>query len=307
MKEYRFIQVDVFTDTPFGGNPLAVFPEAEGLSTKEMQQLALEMNLSETTFVLPSQTPEADFRVRIFTPAAELPFAGHPVVGTHWVLAHLGRVALVEPVTRVHFELGVGVLPADLYVADGQVERVVMTQGRPTFHAILEDITELATGLGISPDAIIETGLPVQIVSTGVPQMMVPIRSLAEVQALDAGKLNTAALNRVCRAVGTECVMVFALETERPDATVHVRMFAPLLGVPEDPATGSANGALGAYLVHHRAVEVTEATTRILSEQGAEMNRPSTLYVEVDSTGKEVTAVRVGGQVVLVAEGVVRF
>ncbi len=307
MREYRFIQVDVFTDTPFGGNPLAVFPEAEGLSTKEMQQLALEMNLSETTFVLPSQTPEADFRVRIFTPAAELPFAGHPVVGTHWVLAHLGRVALDEPVMRVHFELGVGVLPADLYVADGQVERVVMTQGRPTFHAILEDITELATGLGISPDAIIETGLPVQIVSTGVPQMMVPIRSLAEVQALDAGKLNTAALNRVCRAVGTECVMVFALETERPDATVHVRMFAPLLGVPEDPATGSANGALGAYLVHHQAVEVTEATTRILSEQGAEMNRPSTLYVEVDSTGKEVTAVRVGGQVVLVAEGVVRF
>ncbi len=307
MKEYRFIQVDVFTDTPFGGNPLAVFPEAEGLSTKEMQQLALEMNLSETTFVLPSQTPEADFRVRIFTPAAELPFAGHPVVGTHWVLAHLGRVALDEPVMRVHFELGVGVLPADLYVADGQVERVVMTQGRPTFHAILEDITELATGLGISPDAIIETGLPVQIVSTGVPQMMVPIRSLAEVQALDAGKLNTAALNRVCRAVGTECVMVFALETERPDATVHVRMFAPLLGVPEDPATGSANGALGAYLVHHQAVEVTEASTHILSEQGAEMNRPSTLYVEVDSTGKEVTAVRVGGQVVLVAEGVVRF
>ncbi len=307
MREYRFIQVDVFTDTPFGGNPLAVFPEAEGLSTKEMQQLALEMNLSETTFVLPSQTPEADFRVRIFTPAAELPFAGHPVVGTHWVLAHLGRVALDEPVMRVHFELGVGVLPADLYVADGQVERVVMTQGRPTFHAILEDITELATGLGISPDAIIETGLPVQIVSTGVPQMMVPIRSLAEVQALDAGKLNTAALNRVCRAVGTECVMVFALETERPDATVHVRMFAPLLGVPEDPATGSANGALGAYLVHHQAVEVTEATTYILSEQGAEMNRPSTLYVEVDSTGKEVTAVRVGGQVVLVAEGVVRF
>ena len=307
MKEYRFIQVDVFTNRPFGGNPLAVFPEAEGLTTEEMQQLAREMNLSETTFVLPPQAPGADFKVRIFTPAAELPFAGHPVVGTHWVLAHLGRIDLDDPVTQVRFELGVGVLPADLHVAGGQVQRVVMTQDRPTFHAVLEDVTDLAAGLGLPREAIIETGLPVQVVSTGLPQMMVPVRSLAEVRSLDAGQLNVAALNRACRAVGTECAMVFTFETERPEATVHVRLFAPLLGVPEDPATGSANGALGAYLVHHQAVPVTEPTTDILSEQGAEMGRPSTVYVEVDRAGEEVTAVRVGGQVVPVAEGVVRF
>lgn len=128
---------------------------------------------------------------------------------------------------------------------------------------------------------------------------MVSIRSLAEVQALDASKLNTATLNQVCRDIGTECVMAFALETEQPEATVHVRMFAPLLGVPEDPATGSANGALGAYLIHHRAVPVTEPTTYIVSEQGAEMDRPSMLYIKVDSTGDEISAVRVGGQVVL--------
>ncbi len=307
MKEYRFVQVDVFTDQPFGGNPLAVFPEAEGLAPEEMQQLAREMNLSETTFVLPPQAEGADFRVRIFTPAAELPFAGHPVVGTHWILAHLGQVALKEPVTRVHFELGVGVLPADLYVAGGQVERIVMTQGRPTFHAVLEDLAELAEGLGLPPGAISGTGYPVQVVSTGVPQMMVPVRSLAQVQALDASRLNVTALNRVCRTAGTECVMVFTFETESPNSTVHVRMFAPLLGVPEDPATGSASGALGAYLVHHRAVPVTEPTTRILIEQGAELGRPSTLYVEVDSQGEEITAVRVGGQVIPVAEGIVRF
>jgi trans-2,3-dihydro-3-hydroxyanthranilate isomerase len=307
VKEYRFIQVDVFTDKPFGGNPLAVFPEAEGLTTEEMQHLAREMNLSETTFVLPPQAPGADFKVRIFTPAVELPFAGHPVVGTHWVLAHLGRVNLHEPVTQVRFELGVGVLPADLHVVGDQVERVVMTQDRPTFHAVLEDVTDLTTGLGLPPEAVTETGLLVHVVSTGVPQMMVPVRSLVEVQGLDAGQLNIPALNRACRAVGTECVMVFTFEAERPEATVHVRMFAPLLGVPEDPATGSANGALGAYLVHHRAVPVTEPTTHILSEQGAELGRPSTLYVEVDSVGEEITAVRVGGQVVLVVEGVVRF
>jgi trans-2,3-dihydro-3-hydroxyanthranilate isomerase len=172
---------------------------------------------------------------------------------------------------------------------------------------VLEDVSDVAAGLGLDPDAITETGLPVQVVSTGVPQMMAPIRSLAEVQRLDAGQLNITALNRACRAVSTKCVMVFTFETERPDATVHVRMFAPLLGVPEDPATGSANGALGAYLVHHRAVPVTEPTTHVLSEQGAEMERPSTLTVEVDSAGKKITAVRVGGQVVPVAEGVVRF
>ncbi len=307
MKEYRFIQVDVFTARPFGGNPLAVFPEAEGLTTEEMQRLAREMNLSETTFVFPPQASRADFKVRIFTPAKELPFAGHPVVGTHWALAHLGRVDLREPVTQVCFELGVGVLPADLHVVGGRVERVVMTQDRLTFHAVLEDVTALAAGLGLAPAAIIETGLPVHVVSTGVPQMMAPVRSLAEVQRLDAAQIDVAALNRACRAGDTECVMVFTLETERPESTVHVRMFAPLLGVPEDPATGSANGALGAYLVRHRAIPVTEPTTSIVSEQGAEINRPSTLYVEVDSRAEEITAVRVGGQVVLVAEGSVRF
>jgi trans-2,3-dihydro-3-hydroxyanthranilate isomerase len=306
MKEYRFFQVDVFTNRPFGGNPLAVFPEAEGLTSHEMQRIAQEMNLSETTFVLPPQAPGADFKVRIFTPA-ELPFAGHPVVGTHWVLAHLNRVALSEPLTTVHFELGVGVLPADLHVSDGHVERVVMTQDRPTFHDVLEDVAELADGLGLPSEAIIETGLPVQVVSTGVPQMMVPVRSLAEVQALGASRLNIAALNRVCHTMATRCVHVFTFETEQPESTVHVRMFAPLLGVPEDPATGSANGALAAYLVHHRALPVTEPTTYIVCEQGAEMGRPSTLYGEVDLGGGEIRAVRLGGQVVPMAEGTIRF
>jgi trans-2,3-dihydro-3-hydroxyanthranilate isomerase len=315
MGEYRFLQVDVFTDTPFGGNPLAVFPEAEGLTSEEMQKLAREMNLSETTFVLPARDPQADFWVRIFTPAKELPFAGHPVVGTHWALAHLGRVDLQEPVTQVRFEVKAGLLPADLHVASGEVERVVMTQVPPTFLAVLDDVSELAQGLGLPPEAITDTGLPAQVVSTGMPQLMVPVRSLAEVQALRTSELDVSALGRVCRALDTHCLMVFCLETERPEATVHTRMFAPLLGILEDPATGSANGALGAYLVHHAATSdallaalaPSGPTTHILSEQGAEMGRPSTLYIEVDRQGPEVTKVRVGGQVVLVAEGVVRF
>ncbi len=307
MKTYRFIQVDVFTDQPFGGNPLAVFPEAEGLTTEEMQHLAAEMNLSETTFVLPPRAPEADFRVRIFTPRKELPFAGHPVIGTHWVLAHLGRVRLHEPITQVRFELGVGVLPADLHVRAGRVEQVMMTQDRPAYLAVLHDLSDLADGLGLPPEAIAATKLPVQVVSTGLPQMMVPIRSLAEVRSLDAGRLNVAALARACRAVGTDCVMVFTFETERPETAVHVRMFAPLLGVPEDPATGSANGGLGAYLVHYRAVPVDGPTVRLLSEQGAEIGRPSLLTIEVDTLDRDASMVRVGGQAVKMIEGTVNF
>ena len=307
MKEYRFFQVDVFTDKPFGGNPLAVFHKAQGLTIEEMQCLAREMNLSESTFVLPSKISGADFKVRIFTPAKELPFAGHPIIGTHWVLAHAGRISLEEPVTRIYFELGVGVLPADLYVVGGQIERVVMTQDQPAFLAVVEDLADLSTGLNLDARAIIDTGLPVQVVSTGVPQMMVPVRSLADVQDLDPSRLNLAALNRVCRTYHTDSVMIFTFETESPESTVHVRMFAPLAGVLEDPATGSANGALGAYLVHHRAVPFTGPTVYILSEQGLEIDRPSKVFVEVDISGKEPVAVRVGGQVAPVAEGIVRF
>jgi trans-2,3-dihydro-3-hydroxyanthranilate isomerase len=307
VREYRFLQVDVFTDEAFGGNPLAVFPEAEGLTSDEMQKLAREMNLSETTFVLPPEDATADFRVRIFNPTAEMPFAGHPVVGTHWVLAHLGRVELMEPTTEVRFELGVGVLPAELEVVDGRVQRVVITSAQPKFLDVLEDVSDLAEGLGLPVEVITETGLPVQVVSTGLASLIVPMRSLAEVQALDAGRLNVAALARACDAVATDTVLVYATETEDPDATVHVRFFAPMLGVAEDPATGSANCTLGAYLVHHQVVPVEEGTNRFVSEQGAEMGRPSTLHLLVDVSQGEIARVRVGGDVVLVLEGTVRF
>ncbi len=293
----------MFTDRPFGGNPLAVFPEAEGLSDAEMQAIAREMNLSETTFVLPPTDPKADVRVRIFTPAAELPFAGHPVLGTHFVLAQTGRYRLQAPVTRVWGQLGLGTLPVDLHVAGGEVTRVVMTQAQPQFLAILPNVAPLADALGLAPQEIEDTGLPVQLVSTGLPQLMVPLRSLAAIRQI---ALNVADLNTICRQIGTDCVMVFTHETLFPANQVHTRMFAPLLGVLEDPATGSASGALGAYLVHHRAVPLGEPTTFITSEQGYEIERPSTLFIEVDREGEAITAVRVGGQVVTVIEGILR-
>ena len=314
MPEYQFYQVDVFTNQAFGGNPLAVFPEGAGLSSEQMQTIALEMNLSETTFVFPSQNPEADFEVRIFTPARELPFAGHPVVGTHWLLANLGRVALEEPITTVRFELGVGVRAAQLHVTAGKVTKVVMDHQKPEFYATAdeEQIERLAKSLGLPSETILETGWPVQVVSTGVRQLFVPVRALEDVQALQPSKQDASALNRVLDELDpdekdVDAVMVLSLETESETSDVHTRMFAPKLGIPEDPATGSASGGLGAYLIENRIIDATPPTTYITSEQGLEAGRPSTIYIEVDGSPGDTSMVRVGGQVVPLIEGVLAW
>ena len=312
MPTYRFYQVDVFTDQVFGGNPLAVFPDAAGLDTAQMQRIAAEMNLSETTFVFPSDV--ADFQVRIFTPQSEMPFAGHPVIGTHWTLAHLGRVPLMEPTTTVTFELQVGVRAAALHVSGGQVTRVVMDHQRPTFDPLVaeEQVTQLAAALGLDAAAILATGWPVQVVSTGVRQLFVPVRTLAEVQTMTPQQIDGAALMQLCAALDSieqchNCAMVFALETTDPAVQVHTRMFAPAIGVPEDPATGSASGGLGAYLVQNGVVPATAPTTIITAEQGLEMGRPSRIHIEVDGVPGDVQMVRVGGQVVPLIEGEMRW
>ncbi len=303
MRTYKFYQLDVFTDKPFGGNPLAVFPNAEGLSDREMQQLAKEMNLSETTFVLPPSKPGVDFTVRIFTPATEVPLAGHPVVGTHYLLAQLGRVKLQAPVTRIHHELKVGVLPVDLYVEGGQVRQVVMTQALPQFLNEWHDISSLAAALGIPEEEIRSVGLTPQVVSTGLPQMMIPVRSLTAVQK---AKPNTAALLDIGRQAKTDCFALFTRETLSREHDLHMRMFAPGFGIMEDPATGSASGGLGAYLVKNRVVTPkASGTTYLVNEQGYEIDRPSTIYIEVDGTAENITAVRVGGQAVQLIEGTV--
>jgi len=314
MPKYHFYQVDVFTNQAFGGNPLAVFPDGEGLSSSQMQTIAQEMNLSETTFVLPANDSEADFRVRIFTPARELPFAGHPVVGTHWLLAKLGRVALEEPITTVKFELGVGVRAAQLHVDSGSVTKVVMDHQEPEFFDIAteEQTKRLAKSLGLRAEAILETRWPVQVVSTGSPQLFVPVRSLGEIQSLHPGKQDASALNGVLDELDpveedVHSVMVLSLQTESETSDVHTRMFAPKLGIPEDPATGSASGGLGAYLIEHRLIDATPPTTTITSEQGIEAGRPSIITIEVDGVPGDISMVRVGGEVVLLMEGVIEW
>lgn len=311
MPRYEMIQVDVFSDVPFGGNPLAVFPDATGLTGAQMQQLALEMNLSETTFVLPPETAGADFKVRIFTPTAELPFAGHPLVGTHWVLASLGRVLLHEPVTEVTFELGVGLRKAELHVAEGKVTQVITDHQPPQFLATAtkDQIDRLASALRVSPAAISDTGKPVQVVSTGYRQLFVPMRSLAEVAATNPTNLNVGDLVSLCSELdlpGPD-IALFCMETTLPGRDVHMRFFAPHHGIAEDPATGSASGGLAAYLVRHGLVRATPPVTTIHTEQGIEMNRPSKVTVLVEGTTERIDMVRVTGDVTPVMRGEVSW
>lgn len=303
MKEYHFIQADVFTDRPFTGNPLAIFPDAEGLSSEEMQAIAQEMSLSETTFVLPATDLKAQFRLRIFTPSSELPLAGHPVVGTCFILAERGSIPLEEGSNRIHQECVAGVLPVDIIVKDGKVDQVVMTQSPPRFFDEYTDRKLLADSVGLSEDQLLPDDLPAQVVSTAFPQLIVPSRSLRH---LDKIEIDLVAMRKVLAATRSDSFMIFTRECVHDHSTVHARMFAPTVGVVEDPATGSAAGALGAYLVHHNLVKA-DPVAHVLVEQGYEMGRPSSIHVEVDRDEHGPSEVRVGGQAVEVASGTLKF
>ena len=304
MPAWRFVQLDVFTATPLAGNPLAVFPDATGLEPGTMQALAREMNLSETTFVFPSTA--ATKRVRFYTPAAEVPLVGHPTIGTWWLLAARGLVSLPADGTAVITqETGAGVLPVDIMLAGGKPTRVVMTQRQPEFGPPITTITRLGRALGGDARTVLRSPGP-QVVSTAMPQLMIPVRSLDVLRNLPSGG-GGQTLAALLTALGSDCAMMYTLETERPGATVHCRMFAPGLGVPEDPATGSAAGALGAYLIRHGVVRPENGRAAITIEQGLEIGRPSIIHVEVDVSGAAITRVRVGGEAVTVIDGEVRL
>lgn len=312
MRQYRFLQLDVFTDRIFSGNPLAVFPQAEGLTDEEMQQVAREMNLSETVFVLPPRDENALRRLRIFTPARELPFAGHPVVGTWNALAREGIVPAPgggAGWSSIKQEVGIGVLPVDVEFEAGQPVRVVMTQGKFEALAEVTDVHEralIARGLGLAEEDLDER-LPVQNASTGIPALIVPVRSLA---ALRRCHVNSALLSEGYKRAGALSCYAFTRETiEGGQSQAHARLFAPDDGISEDPATGSAAGSLSGYLVHHGAlsIEPTDDTFRFVVEQGDFINRPSRISVEVKSVRGAVEQVRVGGTSVVVARGELIF
>jgi trans-2,3-dihydro-3-hydroxyanthranilate isomerase len=328
MPEYRFVQYDVFTDRAFCGNPLAVFPEAEGISDERMMQIAREMNLSETVFVLKPEnkfsgpggttdnqkvaTQEVLRKLRIFTPVREIPFAGHPIVGTWTALAEQDVVPLPDGGNgwqRIFHEVGIGVLPVDIEFKDGQPVQVEMTQGK---FQILDEIddgheqAELARALGLNREDLDES-LPIQTITTGLSCLAVPIRSLADLRDI---RVNTSLLAELyTRRKATGC-HAFTRETlEVGAARAHARFFAPADNISEDPATGSACGALGGYLIHHGALNLEPQGGRykFVIEQGDFIHRPSRINLNVKGSAGNVEEVKVGGLAVLVARGEVVF
>jgi trans-2,3-dihydro-3-hydroxyanthranilate isomerase len=299
LKSYRYIHLDVFTDRMFGGNQLAVVTDGRGLSTATMQAIAKEMNFSETTFVLPPERADTDARVRIFTPAEELPMAGHPTIGTTYALARTGMVA--APVASLTLGLGLGPTPVSLEWKGEELSFVWMTQQRPAFGEPAADRAAAAAALRVPAASVTGTGLPVQVVSCGVPYLLVP---LATRNAVDSAVLDADAYETFRRAAGFDDVPIFlfSLEPGADNGTVYSRMFAPGAGVPEDPATGSACGPLGGYLLQNKVVTAEKAGA-MLNVQGVKMGRPSYIHIAIGVENGAISTVRVGGQSVFVGEG----
>ena len=292
-----FYQVDVFTNIPFGGNPLAVVFDIEGLTSNTMQNIAREMNLSETTFVSPPGNLPVDFCIRIFTPEKELPFAGHPTLGAAHILRETGKVPPGD--YRVKLAMKAGIVTV---TQETKENLLFMTQPLPEFQLPLDCTEEVGEALGIPTSNIKSAGYPMQIVSTGLPALLVPIISL---KALDSIVINTNRLSHVLASLGTDMIYAFTDVTIHPKATIHSRAFAPRLGITEDPATGSAAGAMGAYIYKNNMAS-GEELKNIFIEQGYKMGRPSSLYVEINQEADEIKSIRVGGESVTVIEGCIK-
>jgi trans-2,3-dihydro-3-hydroxyanthranilate isomerase len=310
MRSYRYLHYDVFTDHLFGGNQLAVVLDGRGLTTATMQAIAKEMNFAETTFVLPAERPDTDVRMRIFTPAAELPVAGHPTIGSTFALARAGVIA--EGREQVVFGLGVGPVPVALTWRGSDLRFAWMTQASPVFAEPLADRGAVAAALSL-PETALAANLPAQVVSCGVPFLFVALNTRADV---DAASAVPGLLSALLQSTGTGAHGVFIFSPDvGPDkagphaqggegvrAAAYSRMFAPELGVAEDPATGIASGPLGSYLVRHQVV-ARESAGALLSLQGVRMGRPSHVHISIGVDGDAITSVRVGGESVLAGEG----
>lgn len=286
------LQVDAFTDKPLAGNPCAVVFESDDLPAETMQQVALEMNLSETAFVM--QSSKADFRVRYFTPAEEIPLAGHPTIATTFALVETGRLRLDAPRTTITLEMQVGPIQVDIYSHANGIDRIVMTQKKPAFFKTY-DPAEVMPVFNLSPDDLLP-GAVIQTVSTGTPQLMIPLKDHA---ALKRAWVDTPAYIRLREAGDFFSPHLFCLS----GVTERGHTFARHFGTPpdtfEDPFTGSATGGMAAYLWHHGLIE----TPAFVAEQGHWMNRPGHAFVEIVGSREDIEAIKVGGTAAVVLEG----
>lgn len=301
---HRYLLADVFTDRPFGGNSLAVFPEGAGIAGATMQLVARELNLAETVFVLPPENPRHHFKLRIFTPTTELPFAGHPTVGAAFLLAADGHVALAGEETRIVLEEGVGPVPVMIRAREGRPVFSQLSAARlPEFDDAVPSRDALAPVLGLRPEDLLDGEFAPQVVSCGLPFLFVPLRdreALRRARA-DSGRWATALAG--CAA---QEVYLFVRDAGGGDVDIHARMFAPRLGIAEDPATGSAAAALAGYFARRTRTEASDLHWTI--SQGVDMGRPSRLEVEAErGSDGALTAVRVGGSSVWIGEGVMEL
>ena len=293
MRTYSVYQADAFTREKFSGNPAGVVPHADGLGEEDMRRIARELNNSETAFLFTSQSREYDVHARFFTPLREVPICGHATVAAHYVRAlesGLGDVRVVQ-------KTGAGILPVDI-IGRGENLRVVMTQGKVQFGSVLEGAQRqtLLEALGLEAGSL-KGGYPLQIVSTGHSKVMVAVQSR---ETLDALQPDDRALTALSGAIGCNGYYVFTADWANSALPVHGRMFAPAVGIREDPVTGNANGPLGAYLVHHKLVSHDGRGFAFQAIQGEAMGRPGIIGVEVDIESGEPVLVRISGQAVIV-------
>jgi len=286
--------VDVFAEEKYVGNQLAVVRDAKQLSTAEMQKIAKEMHFSETSFILSEKKRRGGYDVRIFTPEKELPFAGHPTLGTAYIIL---QEIIKKPVTKIILNLKVGQIPVTpTYNAEGQLDILWMKQKQPTFGKTFKAET-IAPVLNLSA-ADIEPAFPIQEVSTGVADIIVPLTTLS---AVKRAKIVRDKYAQLIENIEAKSIFIFSPETYHSQNHLNARMFGDYYGVPEDPATGSANGCLAAYLVKHRYFQQDEINIRV--EQGYEIGRPSLLLLKARQAKNGKIDVNVGGKVIPVAKG----
>ena len=288
----KFYIVDVFAVEKYTGNQLAVFTDASSLSDKQMQRIAKETNYSETTFIPSNEMKEGGYEVRIFTPEQELPFAGHPTLGTAYIIQ---QELIKNPVERVNLNLKVGQIPVTLHYAGDSVEWLWMQQKMPTFGQGFS-AEKIAPVLNLEVDEI-DTRFPIEEVSTGVPFIIIPLKTLTAIKQI---KVNKDKYFELIETTQAKAILAFCPETYSSENNLNVRMFADYLGVPEDPATGSANGCLAGYLVEYSYFGEEPINLRV--EQGYEIGRPSLLLLKAQR-GEHGIEVSVGGKVILVAKG----
>jgi trans-2,3-dihydro-3-hydroxyanthranilate isomerase len=295
--KYQYYTCDVFTETRFGGNQLAVLPQADGLSAQQMQQIAREFNFSETTFVLPAKSGHTR-QVRIFTPVREVPFAGHPNIGTAFVLASVGEFGKINYPLSVTFEEDAGIVSIKIDAAEGKVSSCELTAPQRLSLGETFSLELVASAISIDPKDIVTNTHGPQVASVGLPFIMVELSARS---VLESARINMSGFEAL-RAKGVMPDIYFYTRSN-DDFDIRARMFAALSGVPEDPATGSANCALAGLLAHYNEKASDNFKWRIA--QGVEMGRPSTLIARADKKDGVVQTTRIGGPAVMVSEGVI--